>query len=381
MRHGRRPSLLLALAGALAALFGTGGALAQRIEAPVPYQVRPGDTLIALSTKYLTKKEDYQRVQQLNQVKDPYRLPIGSTLLIPPELLRIELVDGEISSFRGNVTVDSQKAAIGMKVRQGMKVETGADAFVTVRLPDGSAISLPSQSRIHVQRLRRILLTGGLERRFRLEAGRSQSSVKPFRDPGSSFQVTTPLSVSAVRGTDFRVAVDPGGERALTEVVGGTVGVQADADPTETEVGKAFGIISTPSGSQPPQALLPPPQLLAIGREGDDGVRISVKPVEGAKSYRIQLATDLEFQQVFKEAVTETDSASFTDLGSVPFFVRLTAIAGSGMEGLPATYAFETRVATLGTGDNGIASQPLQISMTGDGRSQSATHGSHTTLR
>ena len=362
-------------------LFGGGSAPAERAEAPLSYRVRPGDTLIALSTKYLSKKEDYQRVQQLNQVKDPYRLPIGSTLRIPMDLLRIEPVDGVISSFRGNVTVNGQAAAIGMKVRQDMKVETGADAFVTIRLPDGSAISLPSQSRIHVQRLRRILLTGGLERRFRLEAGRSQSSVKPFRDPGSSFQVTTPLSVSAVRGTDFRVAVDPGGERALTEVVGGTVGVQAEADKTETAVPKAFGIVSTPSGSEPPVALLPPPQLLTIGREGEDGVLISVKPVEGAKRYRIQLATDLEFQQVFKEAVTDTDTVSFTGLGSVPFFVRLTAIAASGMEGLPATYAFETRVATLGAGDGRTEFRSFQISMTGDGRSQSATFGPRTTLR
>ncbi|WP_052730354.1 FecR family protein [Sphingomonas sp. SRS2] len=375
-----RLSFLLVLGAALAILLG-GMAEAQRVEAPVAYQVRPGDTLIALSTKYLTRKEDYQAVQQLNQVKDPYRLPIGATLMIPAELLRIELVDGVISSFRGAVTVDGQPAAVGMMVRQGMKVETGADAFVTVKLPDGSTISLPSQSRIHVQRLRKILLTGGLQRRFRLEAGRSQSSVKPFRDPGSSFQVTTPLSVSAVRGTDFRVAVDESGGRALTEVVGGTVGVQAASDKTETAVPKAFGIISTPSGSEPPVALLPPPRLLTIGREGENGVRVSVKPVEGAKSYRVQLATDLEFQQIFKEAVTETDSASFSGLGSVPFFVRLTAIAPSGMEGLPATYAFETRVAELGPDEIPAAPRPIQISMTGDGRSQSATFGPYPTLR
>lgn len=373
----RASPLFLALAGALT-LLCAGRAPAQRVEPPVAYQVRPGDTLIALSTRYLSRKEDYQRVQQLNQVKDPYRLPIGSTLMIPFELLRVEMVDGVISSFRGNVTVDGQPVTVGARVRQGMKVETGADAFVTVRLPDGSAISLPSQSRIHVQRLRRILLTGGLERRFRLEAGRSQSSVRPFKDPGSSFQVTTPLSVSAVRGTDFRVAVDETGQRAVTEVVGGAVGVKADADPVETTVPKAFGIVSTPTGSEPPVALLPPPQLLAIAREGSDGVHITVKPVEGAARYRVQLATDLEFQQVFKEALTDTDGVSFSGLGTVPFFVRLTAIAPAGIEGLPATYAFETRVASF---EANPARQPSQINMTGNGRSQPALFGSSQTLR
>lgn len=327
----------------LTALLGASAAGAERAEPLVPYQVRPGDTLLALSGSYMLQRDDYRVVQTINKVSDPYRIPIGTTLLFPPDRLRTEPVNGVISAFRGSVNVDGKPVALGMKILQGMRIETGANAFVTIQLGDGSAIALPSQSRILVQKLRRILLTGGLDRTFRLEAGRSRSTVTPIRDPGSSFRVTTPLSVSAVRGTDFRVALDPADGRALTEVVGGTVGVQADADKVETAVPKAYGIISTTEGSGAPIALLPPPRLLQIGRTAD-GVMITAEAIDGAQRYRSQLASDVAFLDIFDEKVSDTPTVSYTLSPSTTFFLRLTAIAPSGLEGLPATYAFESRV-------------------------------------
>jgi hypothetical protein len=281
---------------------------------------------------------DYLTVQRLNNVKDPRHIPVGDTLVIPTSLLRTEPLIGEISAFRGAVTIDGQPAALGTKVQQGMRIETGAGAFVTVKLPDGSAISLPSQSRLFVQRLRRIMLTGAQDRNFRLEAGRSRSTVTPIRDPASNFRVSTPLSVSAVRGTDFRVAMNTDDGQTQTEVVGGTVGVAPDETKPETTVPKAFGIIGTAAGLQPPTALLPPPQLKKVEKTAD-GVAITADPVDGAKKYRTQLATDVAFQDMFDESITDTPTANFTIAASTTFFVRLTAIADSGLEGLPRTYA------------------------------------------
>ncbi len=325
--------------GALALLLAGGGAFAQPIDPPVRYTVRPGDTLLTLARLYMIRTADYLTVQQLNKVRDPRSLPVGSTLLVPDALLRTEPVIAEISAFKGAATLDGQPVALGMKVRQGMKVATGANAFVTVKMPDGSMISLPSQSRITVSRLRRILLTGGVDRNFLLEAGRSRSTVTPIRDPGSSFRVTTPLSVSAVRGTDFRVALDPAAGAAMTEVVGGTVGVAPGAEKPETAVPKAFGIIGTAAGLGEAVALLPAPRLLKVDRTGDTTIAISVGPVEGAKSYRVQLASDVGFADIFDEAVSDTPTATFTLSASVTFFIRLTAIATSGLEGLPGTFA------------------------------------------
>lgn len=310
------------------------------------YTVRPGDTLSALARDYLVS-DDYVSIQKLNAVADPRRLPIGSTLLIPQPLLRIETIAGVITSFRGAATIDGQQVEVGTQVRQGQKLETGPNAFVTVTLPDGSAISLPSQSRIHVSRLRRILLTGSIERRFRLEAGRSRATVTPIRDPNSDFQVTTPLSVSAVRGTDFRVALDESGEKALTEVVGGAVDVGKDEQDDGVQVPRGYGVVATPAGVEQPVALLSPPSLDTVAQTPTGGVLITAKPVEGARKYRFQLATDIGFQAVFADSTADAPTISFENLASTQFFIRLSAIAESGLEGLPATYALGQRVGAL----------------------------------
>lgn len=334
---GTQHHLILAMAAGLAALTAMPALAQQSAEPLFRYRVQPGDTLSAMARDYFVNG-DYRTVQQLNRVADPRRLPIGSFLMIPSRLLRIEPVDARITSYRGTVTVDGRPVALAQQVREGMRVETGANANVTVSLDDGSAISLPSQSRIRIARLRRILLTGSVDRNFVMEAGRSRSSVTPFKDPESNFRVTTPLSVSAVRGTDFRVALDDSGETALTEVVGGTVGVAKDEETDETGVGRGFGVAATPAGVQAPVPLLPPPMLKSMERT-PTGVAISGEPVDGASTYRIQLATDVAFRDVFEEVVSDKPNAGFALADGATFFVRLTAIAPTGMEGLPGTYA------------------------------------------
>jgi hypothetical protein len=356
------------------------------------YTVLPNDTLSGLAKAFLLGGE-YLEVQRLNKVADPRRLPIGSILLIPDRLLRTVPIVAQVVSFRGTVTIDGRQAELGSEVRQGTRVETGANASVAITMPDGSSIALPSQSRIHVAKLRRILLTGGLDRNFKLEAGRSRSSVIPMKDPASNFHVTTPLSVAAVRGTDFRVGIGEGGGTALTEVVGGTVGVEAGPDPSEVMVPKGFGAVSTPNGTEPPVALLPPPLLLQLERT-DSGVNILAKPVEGAKAYRIQLASDVAFLHIIDETQSDTPSASFTLPPNATFFVRLTAVATSGMEGLPGTYAPGLRRAapapapSADAGGKGLLPfqlwsepRPLRISITGHSHIQPHPFAAQTPLR
>jgi len=332
------PALVATL---LATTVAVAAEAAPPIDQPVRYTIKSGETLIGLATRYMLRPEDYRSVQTLNKVADPYKIPAGTVLLFPERLLRAEPIVGRVASFRGSVSVDGRSATLGMPIRQGARVQTGENAFVTIELPDRSNISLPSQSRIQVEQLRRILLTGALDRNFRLEAGRSTSSVTPGKATSPTFRVTTPLSVSAVRGTEFRVALDPGGQRAATEVVGGTVGVAGARGGDEISVPRGFGIFATPAGVGKPVALLPWPKLERIAREGTDGVVITIGAVEGATSYRTELANDLQFKQVFAEKVTAVPSVSFGGMLGIRFYVRLTAIAESGLEGRSRIYALD----------------------------------------
>ena len=311
----------------------------------VAYVVERGDTLIDLASAYLNRPADYRRVQRDNRVADPRRLAIGRTLIIPVSLLRADPDQARIAGFRGAVTLTQGGGAgtpvQGQIVSEGAVLSTGPNAFVRLALSDGSHVVVPSNSRMRVSRLRRYALNGAVDQAMTVEAGRAESSVTPRRRPGG-FVVRTPVSVSAVRGTEFRVAFNDDTDRAATEVIEGVVNV-ASGDGAADAVAQASEGVSASSAPVRLAPLLPAPALtdpeqIHSGRD----VRIRLAALPGAQRYRGRLATDAGMIEAFEEA----DSASGADVLVFPvladgaYFVRLTALSQDEVEGRPATYSF-----------------------------------------
>lgn len=327
-------------------------------DAPVSYLVKPGDTLFALSSRYLVKLGDYRTLQRLNKVPNPRHLRPGSTLTIPFPLLKTEVIDARLGAFSGAVTVTRAGQPVApsrdMVLAENDRIATGANAFATLELPDESRVSLPSNSTLRIVRLRQVLLTGGLRRAFDLDLGKSAASVSPLPTKDSQFLIRTPLSVAAVRGTEYRVAFDPGRGAAAAEVIKGVVGVGSTtptASAAETPVPAGFGALASAAGVSPPQALLRAPALVRGGRTQEDPqVTFTAEPVPGAAAYHLQLANDAGFVDVFTETVSPTPAASFAGVPDGTFFVRATAIDTDGLEGLPRDYGFERDLNTLSAG-------------------------------
>ena len=334
--------LLLAL---LLALLSLGPAQATpRGDDSIIYRVAQGDNLYTLAERNFRRPADYIVVQRLNRVVDPRRLPVGMLLTIPRSLLRQEPVDAVVQSFRGSVLAGTghnlRRVEVGMRVREGDRIETGSKSFITLRLPDGSNVALPSQTSLRVERLRRTLMAGSVERSFRIERGRAGATVTPMEDPHSEFLFSTPTAVSAVRGTRFRMRYDPAEHRASSEVLEGKVAFAA-ADGT-TELPAGFGIANGLSGPVP---LLPPPELVSPGRvQDEEQLHFELKPLAEAKSYHLQIAADAGFIDVLDEATASSPEAFMEALSNGDYFVRATAIDANGLEGLPAIYAFHRRL-------------------------------------
>ncbi|MBC7167764.1 MAG: FecR domain-containing protein [Phenylobacterium sp.] len=336
-------TMLRLLSALLVWLAAQSAAAAQPQEPMAAYQVVAGDTLIALAGRYMEQPSDYLLVQQLNGVADPRRLQPGTVLQIPVRLLRGAPVAARIAAFRGQVTITGRggdrAARVGASVGEGALITTGPNAFVTVELADGSRVSLPSQSRIRVERLRRLRLTGEIHRVFRLEDGRSTSVVTPTPDARGRFIITTPVTVAAVRGTEFRVGYDQEVGRATLGVVEGHVADRALGEAAETMVPATFGRTSDATGGGAPEPLLPAPRLIDPQREQSERqVRFRTTSVEGAGAYRAQLATDPDFIDVFAEQRSRTPDFVFEGLENGHYFARFTALTPGGLEGLPAAY-------------------------------------------
>ncbi len=345
----------------LASLVMAAGAHAQTASAaaepPVAYVVKPGDTLINLARSYMNRPGDYRSVQKTNRVADPRRLRTGSQLNIDPNLLKSTPIAATLSAFTGPVQIETNgrraPARVGMPLAEGQSVITGPGAFATFELEDGSRMTLPSNTRVRITKLRNVLINNAPQRVFQLDQGKGTISATPTQNPAARFEVRTPVSVSAVRGTEFRVGAD-GADKAQTEVLKGAVGVDLGQIPTGAPpIAAGFGVSASPGGVGGPVELLPAPKLGPGGQTQSEAiVRFTVEPMQGAAAYHLQLARDAGFVDVFAEARTQTTTRErpWADFGSVPngtYFVRLTAIDPGGLEGFPSDYSFDRDLDTL----------------------------------
>ncbi|KQW70707.1 hypothetical protein ASE17_17710 [Phenylobacterium sp. Root77] len=315
------------------------------------YVVQPGDTLYELGRRYFAGG-DYRTVQRLNRVADPKRLQAGSQLKVPARLLKITPIEARVAGFRGAVTVTAGGRTLpvstGMMLNEGAVVATGPNAFLRLDLPDGTHLSLPSQSRVRLGKMTMVEMTGVVRRDLEVQSGRLESAVTPLRNPRDSYTVRTPMSVSAVRGTEFRVAYDTQAERASTEVIEGLVAVSADRQGED--VAAAYGAVTTAAGVSAPISLAAAPNVANLGRVQDEqAVRFQISGPAAARGYHVRLAADAGFVEVLDETASDTPDLALGELPDGVYFLRLAAMDDNGLLGLPATYAFERRLNTLTT--------------------------------
>ena len=160
-----KPSKLARLSAAIASMialapFGTvARSAAAALAVDYVYEVKPGDTLFSFGRAYLVDANAERVLQKLNHIANPRVLPVGKVLHIPRRLLRDEMTQASIASFAGPVTLadhgHSLPVRAGVKLDEGAEIETGRNAFITLRLSDGTVVSLPSQSKLRLTHMRR----------------------------------------------------------------------------------------------------------------------------------------------------------------------------------------------------------------------------------
>lgn len=315
------------------------------------YTIRDGDTLIGLGQKYFVSPTAYQQVERANGLTNANRLRVGSKIRIPTNLLKFSRLSATVISVRGAASVIRAGRSIPLelrgKVAEGDIVETGVDGYLTLQLEGGSRMALPSNARVRVVRLRTYLLTRGTDTDFAIERGRTETTVVPLRDNRSRFRMRTPVAISAVRGTVFRIGYD-GPDASLTEVVEGNVVVNLDGRTATTALPGGFGAAASSSGRVNKEELLPPPTFARPGEvQSQNSVGFEMIPSEGAVGYHVEVAKDAAFVEIVNGARSSTP---LVDLGALPdgtYWVRAMAIAPSGLEGLPQKQQFSRKLQSL----------------------------------
>ena len=329
-----KPSAITRAITGLAALLAciAAPAWAQRADS-LTYTVQAGDTLYAIAEKYLKNTSTARDIQRINRVRNPRRLSINRTLSIPREMLKFQPVQLTVGSFSGPVAIGGDEPVKDQVLAIGETVVTQRNGFIRFESTFGGLVSLPSNTTARLVRARRYTLGNTLDVEFEVLNGRANAA-SPSLNGQDRLRMRTPVAVTAVRGTEFRVAYDAeNADVSLTEVTEGNVQVAAGGETRPTPAG--FGVSSSPSGVSEPEALLLAPAIIAPGDvQTGETVNFAFDPIEGAELYRVQIADGFGFTNVLAEQIVDTEMVQFSDIENNRYAVRVRSISQSGLEGV-----------------------------------------------
>lgn len=333
-------ALLLAAAGALAQGSGTAA------EEPVYlHEATRGDTLIGLGRRFLVDPRRWPELQRFNEIRNPTRIPVGSTVRIPLRLMRTEAASATVLGVTGEVRTAGQAVAAGQPVGEGGEIATGADGHATVRLVDGTLLRLRPSSRLSLRESRRVRDANAVQSGARLERGRVEVEAAPAAAGKPGFRIETPQGVLGVRGTEFRVATEGAGSDTRGEVLGGVVAFTAPGGGAATPVSAGFGSVIGAQGQvAAPVRLLPAPAVAALPvLQERILVRLQLPPLEGAQRYRAQVSLDASFDKVVADLTSATPELRFADLPDADYVLRVRGIDALGLEGRDADHRFRLK--------------------------------------
>lgn len=177
-------------------------------------------------------------------------------------MIPVQAAGAEVVHVSGNATADGQALRVGTQIVEGSTIRTASGSFVTLKLSDGSQVTIPENGTVAANRLRqfqRVPLTDSI---FQVQQGELESRVAPGGQGVGRFEIRTPVAVTGVRGTRFRVKSSPRG--ASSEVLEGSVRLQPHAPDaalaTPVAVSSGYGAnVGSDGAFSGVQALLPAP--------------------------------------------------------------------------------------------------------------------------
>ncbi|QEA13477.1 FecR domain-containing protein [Comamonas flocculans] len=314
------------------------------------HQVVRGDTLHALAARYLDDAAQWPALAQANRIANPRRLQPGSVLHIPRTLqpwasARVQYVRGDAQAALPGKESTSPVAA-DAELPEGTRLQLGPDAYLSIRLSDGSIVRVHADSDLQLQRLRKRARPGSARSVLELQRGRLEPSVTPDPAGQQQLDIHTPHATASVRGTRFSVQTDAAG-RTLTAVSEGMVAVRGgERAGGEALLQHGWGAVVDASGrAAAPVALLAAPDARALPSHAHDAdfLRLKLPPVQGARAYQVQLARDPELTEVVRAATAPGPELSLPAVADGNYHLAVRAIDTHGLPGQGAQAEFTVK--------------------------------------
>lgn len=258
------------------------------------YRIQPNDTLIKLAEDYTLNANNWQLLQELNHVEDPYKLPIGKIISIPFSLIPVRPSTGTLVHSQGQVQINGAPASLNDLVRSGDMLSTGINSFATIELEDNSSISLPANSALlfkQINQFERVPLSDVI---FELTDGALETQAAPEGQGVGRYEIHTPVSITGVRGTRLRVSSTDNQSR--TELLQGRAHIEADTLAPHM-LRAQQGAALDEHGHLQVTELLAAPTIQSM-QTTHGGAQITLEPMPKAQYYHIQITSDPKGQNI-----------------------------------------------------------------------------------
>ncbi|HVR95835.1 MAG TPA: LysM peptidoglycan-binding domain-containing protein, partial [Thermoanaerobaculia bacterium] len=318
---------------------------------PRTHVVRPGETLRAISTRYLGSAQRWQEIHRLNPgIADPDKLQPGQRVQVPAPLRnapaaqvrrvsrRVEARPSPIpweAAHEGDLLVERDgvrtysKSSADMTFTDGTRLTVTEDSLVFLQRTGGTLRGVPDRKSIEI-------VDGQADIEARPEQARANPEIEIVLGKARATSRPSPGGTSQTRAR----RAEAGGAKLM--VYGGASEVEAGG--AKVAVPEGMGTSVTQNGPpSPPEKLLPAVRLSAP--EAGAGLECSNpalawEPVEGAESYTVEVCRDpgcgALVERVVGYGTTEWRAAALP-LGEL--FWRVTARSSSGLDGYPSEAA------------------------------------------
>ncbi|MCE1194657.1 MAG: FecR domain-containing protein [Acidovorax sp.] len=319
----------------------------------IAHTVQQGDTLEDLARTYLNAPAQWPLLQARNKVSNPRRLQPGTVVWIPVRLQPSETAT--VAFVQGQATLRPHGSSAPMPVVPGGRLEEGAvlqvgpDAFVAVKLADGTVVRVQARSELQLRQLRRRGRAGSLQSVLEMRSGAVESTIPPNGETARRFELRTPRAVTSVRGTRYSVMVNDAGQ-TVASVLDGSVAVQprqgaaADGGGALLKPGQGMAIASDGTLGAP-RPLLPAPDtghLIAMPQEAGT-VTIDLPALAGAAAYEAQVAYDADFTKVLRQGRFADSHLQWPTLDDGTYYLAVRALDDAGIPGLPGVSKFSLK--------------------------------------
>jgi len=303
------------------------------------YRVQPEDTLIDLAQQFTLNADNWKTLQELNQIDDPYRLPIGKVLYIPFSLIPSEPSQAKFSHLQGQVYLNEQPATKEDTIRSGDIVRTQTNSFATILLDDQSNISLPEQSELHFQRLQRFAGLPINDVIFELRQGGLETTADPNHQGVGRFEVRTPASITGVRGTRLRVSLDQ--DISRTELLQGRAHIEAEQLAPHFLQAQQ-GALLDPAGQLTVATLLDAP-VIVESTANQGGHKVRLEPLAQADHYAVLITSDAQGQHIIGQQRIKAPEFTLYPQQAGEHYAFIRAVDTNGFAGLDTQLSFAGR--------------------------------------